>query len=243
MDAVVLAQTLQTGLTLLGLLAMRAISRKKFVVGATLPVRPPRTEVVFLVSAYLLSEIPLDVYVALYPTSQFVWEVEGFVFLILLIAPLLALRFFGGGFRSVRVQRKGVFSSLILGIVASLVLVIPYAAYSPSYAIALANSGFVPVGLGVLFAFVEEFFYRGFLQTRLEGLFGMNKGLLLASLLFMFAHVSRWVTDYGDSYQLAFLLVVISIPTAIALGYIAQKSDNLIGSTILHVAYNLPFTL
>jgi membrane protease YdiL (CAAX protease family) len=89
--------------------------------------------------------------------------------------------------------------------------------------------------------FAEEFFYRGFMQTRLERFFGMTNGLLLTAIWFDLVHIPGWVSDFGATYQDAVIFAVLTIPVSITFGYIAQKSNNLLGSTIFHLIYDMTF--
>jgi membrane protease YdiL (CAAX protease family) len=79
------------------------------------------------------------------------------------------------------------------------------------------------------------------MQTRLERFFGMANGLLLTAIWFDLVHIPEWVFDFGVKYQDAAIIAMLTIPLSIALGYIAQKSNNLLESTIFHLVYDMTF--
>ncbi len=86
------------------------------------------------------------------------------------------------------------------------------------------------------YAFGVEFFWRGFLQTFLERLWGKGFGLILTTVLFI-------IPPFLDAYNNAGLPlptekameVLFFFPiTALILGYFYQRSHNLLSVTLLH---------
>jgi hypothetical protein len=85
----------------------------------------------------------------------------------------------------------------------------------------------------------EELLFRGLIQTDLQRVFGMRNGLLLASYLFGVMHMT-----WRSSAELLFTFFA-----AILIGYIYNRSRNLMGPIFLHGVNNtvlvgvLPYVL
>ncbi len=103
--------------------------------------------------------------------------------------------------------------------------------------------GFTYQGLALYFslyffyALGKEFFWRGFLQTLLERLWGKWSGLILTPLIFSFIFFLVFlVQNQGmapsphDSLELFFFVPA----TSFILGYIYYRSRNIFSSTLLH---------
>ncbi|TRO48125.1 CPBP family intramembrane metalloprotease [Candidatus Bathyarchaeota archaeon] len=86
----------------------------------------------------------------------------------------------------------------------------------------------------------EEFFYRGYLMTRLCDWLGGRRGLLLNAVVFSLAHATFLLTRYGLS-EVAFTLTSVAqtFLGGILMGYIYQKSGNIVPGTVLHTSMNL----
>lgn len=86
----------------------------------------------------------------------------------------------------------------------------------------------------------EEFFYRGYLMTRLCTSLGSTRGLLLNATLFSLAHIVFIVTNEGLRH-LDFLAIT-TLQTFIGgllLGYLCQRSRNIVPSSVIHISMNL----
>lgn len=84
----------------------------------------------------------------------------------------------------------------------------------------------------VMFAFVgitEEIIFRSILQTRFEKILGLRYGLLLTGGIFGMLHTSYGILDE----------VLFAIIFGIVLGYIFQKTRNLLFVTSIHGATNV----
>jgi membrane protease YdiL (CAAX protease family) len=77
--------------------------------------------------------------------------------------------------------------------------------------------------------FVEEFIFRGIIQTRLEEFLGPAGGILLASLLFGIMHSS-----YGTPYEIAYTFLAGGI-----LGYLFYRTKNLSLVVMIHGFINV----
>jgi membrane protease YdiL (CAAX protease family) len=77
--------------------------------------------------------------------------------------------------------------------------------------------------------FVEELIFRSLLQTRLQASFGMEKGLVLASLLFGMMH-----SGYGTPYEL-----LLTASAGLILGYMFQKTGSLALVSVTHGSVNV----
>nr|WP_229390607.1 type II CAAX endopeptidase family protein [Methanosarcina sp. DH2]MCC4770619.1 CPBP family intramembrane metalloprotease [Methanosarcina sp. DH2] len=77
--------------------------------------------------------------------------------------------------------------------------------------------------------FVEEFIFRGIIQTRLEEFLGPAGGILLASLLFGIMHSS-----YGTPYEIAYTFLAGGI-----LGYLFYRTKSLSLVVMIHGFINV----
>ncbi len=78
-------------------------------------------------------------------------------------------------------------------------------------------------------SFPEEFFFRGFVQ---DSLGRTARDVLLASLLFSFAHLPRAVFQ-GDWISL------LSFFPSLIMGWLYMKTNNIVPGTIFHLLANL----
>ncbi|MGB9929588.1 MAG: lysostaphin resistance A-like protein [Methanosarcina sp.] len=78
-------------------------------------------------------------------------------------------------------------------------------------------------------ALVEEYIFRGILQTRLEGFLGPTAGILLASLLFGIMH-----SGYGNPYEMIFTFFFGTL-----LGYYFYKTRSLLFVIMIHGLTNV----
>ncbi len=163
--------------------------------------------------------------------------------LFLLAPTIIILRATRRGFRSVRLTFAGTGISSLLGILASLMLLIPTALLSRFFLVALSRVDSIYLISLVYNAFCEELFFRGLMQTRLESFFGSKTGLFITAVIFSLSHAPSWMLVRQLSAEAFIANVILSLPFAILLGYIARKSGNLVGSTIVHVANDLPLLL
>ncbi len=85
----------------------------------------------------------------------------------------------------------------------------------------------------VIFApIVEEFLFRGLLQSWLKKWLGLKPAIIIASLIFAFFH-------YSSSQKLANLNIVGSLfLLALFLGFIYERQKSLIASIFLHATFN-----
>ncbi len=84
---------------------------------------------------------------------------------------------------------------------------------------------------------IEEFLFRGLLQTWIKKHLGMKAAILLASLCFALFHVSP---SYGvGNFSLVPSLFIFSC----FLGFIYERQKSLFASIILHATFNLVSTL
>lgn len=84
----------------------------------------------------------------------------------------------------------------------------------------------------VMFAFIgitEELIFRSILQTRLEKILGLRYGLLLTGAIFGMMHVSYGILDE----------ILFAIIFGVVIGYIFQKTQNLLLVTSIHGTANV----
>ena len=86
----------------------------------------------------------------------------------------------------------------------------------------------------------EEFFYRGYLMTRLCGWIGEGRGLVLNAVVFSLAHAVFLLTRYGLS-EAALTLVSVSqtFLGGLLMGYVYLRSGNVVPGAVLHISMNL----
>jgi membrane protease YdiL (CAAX protease family) len=86
--------------------------------------------------------------------------------------------------------------------------------------------------------FVEEFAYRGYLQTRLVSWMGWWQGWILASVLMALAHVSHRVALLGMTSGDAFLSAASLIPISLFLGFVMLRTQNVVAPALIHTFIN-----
>lgn len=89
---------------------------------------------------------------------------------------------------------------------------------------------------------VEEFLFRGALQSRLSLVLGGGWGLVLSSLAFGLWHVganARFETG-GDLLGAACAGIAGQAPFGLAYGVIFQRTRNVLAGSVLHMLINLP---
>lgn len=92
----------------------------------------------------------------------------------------------------------------------------------------------------LLIGLAEEFFFRGYIMTRLCEWLGESRGLLLNALVFSLAHVIFILTTSGLDHPI--FLIQTSLQTLLGglmLGYVFLRSGNIVPGSIIHVSMNL----
>jgi membrane protease YdiL (CAAX protease family) len=92
---------------------------------------------------------------------------------------------------------------------------------------AVASFAFQPV--------IEELFFRGYCQTRLEEEFGGIGAVWITSLFFVLGH-----DQYHHLSILSIGSIVGLIPCTLGLGYVYLRTRSLIPGILLHAALNVP---
>ncbi|MEW6586967.1 MAG: CPBP family intramembrane glutamic endopeptidase, partial [Nitrospirota bacterium] len=130
-------------------------------------------------------------------------------------------------FMGTRVKLRLSLKDLLVGIGVSALILVPYGI---AFGSQMRN-----ISLSLVFyqliivAFPEEFFFRGFLQDSLRGKY---KAVLLASLLFAFAHLPKVVFD-GEWISL------LSFFPSFVMGWLYLKTNSILPGTIFHWIANL----
>jgi membrane protease YdiL (CAAX protease family) len=101
--------------------------------------------------------------------------------------------------------------------------------WTPSFWLFLAVSSFAfnPV--------LEELFYRGYCQTRLEEDFGGIGAIVIVALFMTLGH-----NQYHQLSILSLSTIIGMIPLVVGMGYLFWRSRSLVPAIILHGAVNLP---
>jgi membrane protease YdiL (CAAX protease family) len=175
-----------------------------------------------------------------YPYESFVVVMPTITLIVPTLAFLYATK---GSFRSARLTFDRFESSVLLGLVAAAILLLPTIIFSNRFTLGLEKaSALYLFALGYQ-AVCEEVFFRGFLQTRMENLLGSVNGLVVTAIIFNLYHLPADIFAYGLSTTQSVANVGFTLPLAVILGYLALRSDSLVGSSIYHIAYNLPLIL
>jgi membrane protease YdiL (CAAX protease family) len=181
------------------------------------------------------------------PFANFPYPSEAFVVLMptfgLLIPTIVSLFLFKKSFQSARLTHERFKLSALLGTISAVILLATTVVFSQRFVAGLQAASVVYVASYFYQAFCEELFFRGFLQTRLEAFFGESRGLIVTAVIFNLYHGPADIFVYGLSTNGFIKNVVLMLPFAIMLGYLALKSNSLVGSSIYHVVYNLPLIL
>src|ERR1043165_2812611 len=97
--------------------------------------------------------------------------------------------------------------------------------------------------LFVLTGFGEEFFFRGYVQSRLNFTFGrpyrllgmdFGPGLVIASVLFGAMHVVNTVDPFQSRFEFAWVGGVVSVFSGICYGCLREKTGSILAGAIAH---------
>ena len=129
----------------------------------------------------------------------------------------------------------------VTGIVVSILLrAVPVEPVSPLPPTG-TNIGFaLSLLAGVVVApFGEEILFRAFATTAWVRGLGVTRGVVLAALVFAFAHVVTISgSSAGDAFSLAFVAFAGRVPIALALGWLFVRRKTVWASFGLHAAFN-----
>lgn len=92
---------------------------------------------------------------------------------------------------------------------------------------AVGSFGLIPI--------LEELFYRGYVQTRLEEDFGAPTAILATTVLFALSHSQYYILN---AYNLGMLAAIIF--STIAFGYLFYRTRSLLITIIPHILINIP---
>ena len=128
----------------------------------------------------------------------------------------------------------GIGAGLILGLFALTVKFVRHQPLlSPSFTLAFLS--------GVIISPVlEEFLFRGAIQTTFKNHFSFIKANSITSILFLGMHLPGWyfqgklLANVQDAIQRSLLIFVIGL----VLGYVANKSGSIFSSTLAHIINN-----
>jgi membrane protease YdiL (CAAX protease family) len=89
---------------------------------------------------------------------------------------------------------------------------------------------------------IEEFLFRGALQTRLTLLLGAGWGLVLSAVTFGLWHTGANVRTetHGDVISAACVGVISQAPFGLAFGLILLRTRNLLAGSVFHMLVDLP---
>lgn len=87
---------------------------------------------------------------------------------------------------------------------------------------------FLCVGFG------EEFFFRGYLQTRLIAWLGKLPGWVLTSVIMGCFHIINGLLIKGMSFPQAIAFSITFIPVSLLMGFVMLRTQNLLAPGLLH---------
>jgi membrane protease YdiL (CAAX protease family) len=86
-------------------------------------------------------------------------------------------------------------------------------------------------------SFVEEVFFRGYLQSRLVAWLGHYQGWILASVIMALVHLPPQVLS-GVSFPSALASSLGVIPASLLMGFVMLRTGNAIAPSIYHTFAN-----
>lgn len=87
--------------------------------------------------------------------------------------------------------------------------------------------------------FGEEYGWRGFLQGKLQTIFGKRGGVLLLGVLWEVWHLpSFWITDGGMGWEIIAGRFLSTVSVAVFFGYVYMKTKNVWTCAVLHYLNN-----
>jgi membrane protease YdiL (CAAX protease family) len=101
--------------------------------------------------------------------------------------------------------------------------------WNPSFWLFFAAGSFVIPPL------VEELFFRGYCQSRLEEDFGGASAVVIVALFFVFSH-----GQYHQASVLSVATILCLVPMALGIGYVYLRTHSLVPCIVLHAALNFP---
>ena len=186
-------------------------------------------------------------YAAAGVVSKFVPLIPSIVITIVLLAvcAFIVLRK-GGKISSIGFRRTNVLPSLGLGLMCAIVPLVLVNGILPAliYGWKLEPIGYLLYQffyILVAIALVEEVLFRGYIQTRLYGLFKGNiSSVLIGALLFMLMHIPFQLayTGVGIFSQMFFMNLAFTFIFHIVLNLIYVKYNVIYGAILLHTLNN-----
>jgi membrane protease YdiL (CAAX protease family) len=126
-----------------------------------------------------------------------------------------------------RVKLKFSVKDILLGIVISLIILLPYYLLAGGVIKKISYS-FLTIQM-ISVAFPEEFFFRGFIQDSI----GKNyRAIFLASILFSFAHFPK--AFFSNDWTL-----LLSFFPSLVMGWLYMKTNNILPGIIFHFLANI----
>ena len=179
-----------------------------------------------------------------YPVTVETLVLEKVLMVLLIIVPIIVLtRLSGGDLGSIYV--KG--GKLGVGLLVGLALFILFAIVSPVLAASMFGAkdvgskviGWAPLIIVWVLSngLLEESMYRGLFLKKYEALLGPRIANVLQAVVFCTIHLSVAYTPEP------YLFVALTFFLGLAWGYVAQRTDSLLGSVLFHAGTDIPIIL
>lgn len=148
-----------------------------------------------------------------------------------------------------KVELSQIKLGLILGTLAAIVILVSYQIFKPfinfddivsdlaSKKITASNFIFIAIYISFINAFLEEFFFRGYIFLNLYEIGEKRLAYLYSSLLFAIYHMAIFKTWFNPALILLALVGLIII--GLVFNYIDTKSKNFLNSYLVHILADL----
>lgn len=167
-------------------------------------------------------------------------------FLFQLLPIFLIVKIRKQSLKSLGLKKEKTLKSILLGLVFSIPFIVPpviIAIMQGKQLIGLPNLIWLFLFYFLIIAFVEEIVFRGYLQTRIQGLIkGKWLSIVAAGLLFALTHIPFQMVS-RDLGLLEFIMahgsmILITFPIHVYLVFLYTRDQNILSVTITHTFIN-----
>jgi membrane protease YdiL (CAAX protease family) len=166
------------------------------------------------------------------------------------VAAILWISLKGRSWSSFGLVPVNTFQSMRTRLVVPVFYLIPLAVFLYYYSAGPFTATLVFLGHITVTAVGEELFFRGYVQSRLNWVFGrpwrvrgvsIGAGLVLAATLFGFLHALNTVDYFRGTYRFAWDWAGATLVMGVLFGFIREKTGSVIPCIIAHGLWNVWF--
>lgn len=163
---------------------------------------------------------------------------------LIVVSIILFTKLSGDNMASIYLQKGNLRQGLVIGLVVFFVIAaisVPWAKWQYQTG-ALSMARAIP-WIPYIFLFVfanginEELLFRGLFLRKLEPLIGAFPANLCMAIPFTMLHIG---VDYSQN---VLMLLVFLLPLGLALGYVMQKTNSILGSWLIHASVDIAVVL